>query len=133
MNDQGVKFKDVAGPTKSSAFKKYRDMYYGDLSMGKVIKGELLYTFFSGAGGAFGLFVRSKLYPSLFPNIGKKVVFGRNVTIRQPHKIRIGNNVIIDDNAVIDAKGSDNKGIVIGDNVYIGRNTASTGDLHYLW
>jgi acetyltransferase-like isoleucine patch superfamily enzyme len=59
----------------------------------------------------------------MFREVGAKVVFGQNVTIRHPHKIRIGNRVIIDDHCVIDAKGNSNDGIVIEDDVYIGRNT----------
>lgn len=50
-------------------------------------------------------------------------MFGKSITIRHPHKIYIGNNVVIDDYAVLDAKGPDNKGILIGNNVMIGRNT----------
>jgi acetyltransferase-like isoleucine patch superfamily enzyme len=45
------------------------------------------------------------------------------VVLRHPQKIRLGNNVIIDDNCVLDAKGETNEGIFIGDNVMIGRNT----------
>jgi acetyltransferase-like isoleucine patch superfamily enzyme len=51
------------------------------------------------------------------------VVFGANMTLRHPHKIRIGNDTIIDDNVLIDAKGSDNRGITIGDDCFIGRNS----------
>src|SRR6185436_2818368 len=40
-----------------------------------------------------------------------------------PHKIRIGNDVVIDDNCLIDAKGESNRGITIGDGVFVGRNT----------
>ena len=32
-------------------------------------------------------------------------VFGQNVALRHPHKIRIGDNVVIDDNCLLDAKG----------------------------
>jgi acetyltransferase-like isoleucine patch superfamily enzyme len=55
--------------------------------------------------------------------VGRNVVFGRNVTIRHPKKITIGNNVIIDDNCVLDAKGENNRGIIIGNNVFISRNS----------
>lgn len=121
MNETaGVKVKDVAG---GGAFRKYRELNYGDLSLGRVLLCELLFLLIGSLPGALGLFLRLKLYRLIFPMIGKKVVFGRNVTIRHPHKIRIGDGVIVDDNAVLDAKGADNRGIVIGNNVYIGRNT----------
>ena len=47
--------------------------------------------------------------------VGRNVVFGVNVTLRHPHKIAIGDNVVIDDSCCLDAKGTDNKGITIGD------------------
>ena len=50
-------------------------------------------------------------------------MFGVNVTLRHPHKIRIGDNVVIDDLCCLDAKGTDNKGITIGNGVFVGRNT----------
>jgi len=50
-------------------------------------------------------------------------VFGKNITLRHAKKIRIGNNVIFDDNIVLDAKGANNKGITIGNNVMVARNT----------
>ena len=62
-------------------------------------------------------------FKSLFKEVGKNVVFGRSLTIRHPQKIRIGDNVIIDDYAVLDAKGHNNLGIEIGNDVMIGRNT----------
>ena len=122
MSEGGVKVKDVSG-REGSALRKYRDLVHGDVSWGTVIARELFYQLVGGLPGMLGLFLRLKLYRLIFPNIGKKVVFGRNVTIRHPHKIRLGDGVIIDDNVVLDAKGRDNRGITIGNNVYIGRNT----------
>jgi acetyltransferase-like isoleucine patch superfamily enzyme len=43
--------------------------------------------------------------------------------LRHPGKIRIGSDVVIDDNCLLDAKGGTNRGITIGDGVFIGRNT----------
>jgi acetyltransferase-like isoleucine patch superfamily enzyme len=83
--------------------------------------------------GAAGLFLRSKWYPSLFRHAGPKVFIGKNVTLRHPKKISLGTNVIIDDNCVIDAKGRDNLGIIIEDNVFVGRNTiiyCKNGNIH---
>ena len=51
------------------------------------------------------------------------MVFGRNVTLRHPHKIVLGDGVVLDDNCVVDAKGADNQGIILRDRVYVGRNT----------
>ncbi|WFB37310.1 acyltransferase [Kiritimatiellota bacterium B12222] len=131
MENQEAQFK-VKGQ-KSGGFAAYRQLIYGDQSLGKMILGELLVFFFGSLPGALGIVLRSKLYPCLFSEIGKGVVFGRNVTLRHTHKIRLGDKVIIDDNAVIDAKGVDNHGITFGDGVYIGRNTivyCKGGDMH---
>lgn len=114
------KVKDVQS---GSAARRYFEVQYGDVSRARAILCELITMLAGSCPGALGLFLRLKLYPLLFPAIGKGVIFGRNVVLRQPHKIRIGNGAIIDDNVVLDAKGTDNEGIVIGDRVYIGRNT----------
>jgi acetyltransferase-like isoleucine patch superfamily enzyme len=54
---------------------------------------------------------------------GRNVIFGQNVVLRHPHKIRIADNVVIDDNCLLDAKGEGNRGISIGSGVFIGRNS----------
>ena len=43
--------------------------------------------------------------------------------LRHPHKVHVGSNVVIDDHCLIDAKGESNRGIRIGDGVFVGRNT----------
>jgi acetyltransferase-like isoleucine patch superfamily enzyme len=73
--------------------------------------------------GALGLGLRKTFYPLLLGSCGRNVVFGQNVVLRHPHKIHIGNDVVVDDNCLLDAKGESNRGIRIGDGVFIGRNT----------
>jgi acetyltransferase-like isoleucine patch superfamily enzyme len=73
--------------------------------------------------GALGLVLRKTLYPLLLGACGRNVVFGQNVVLRHPHKIRIGDDVVIDDNCLLDAKGDTNRGITIGSGVFVGRNT----------
>ena len=109
--------------TGRSALKKYQDVVVGLPGLFGLIKYEILTSFFGPLPGAPGLFLRKKFYRSLFGQIGKNVVLGKSITIRHPHKIHIGDNVVIDDYAVLDAKGTHNKGIVIGNNVMVGRNT----------
>ncbi len=65
--------------------------------------------------GALGLALRRTCYPWLLGRCGRNVVFGQNVVLRHPHKIRIGDNVVIDDNCLLDAKGDTNEGITIGE------------------
>lgn len=109
--------------TGKSQFRRYRDLCYGDTSLGHVLWAEFLLAAVGSIPGAMGVFLRGKLYRGLFGSAGRKILIGRNVTFRHFKKIRLGHNVIIDDNCVIDAKGASNAGITIEDNVYIGRNT----------
>ena len=119
---ESAEFK-VKEVTKGSAFGAYRALMYGDMGLGKIVWAEILFTMLGGLGGAPGLFLRMKLYPTLFKSCGPKVVFGKNITIRHPHKISLGAGVVLDDGCVVDAKGTSNAGIVLGDRVYVGRNT----------
>lgn len=104
-----------------SNLNKYRRMVSGDISWFKLVYFETVILFFSLIPGALGLFCRKYLYRPLFKQVGKNVTFGRNVTLRHPHKIVIGDNVIIDDECLLDAKGDSNQGINLGDYVSIGR------------
>ncbi|MCP2518933.1 acyltransferase [Candidatus Aminicenantes bacterium AC-708-M15] len=107
---------------KKTAKQKYFELFIGNKGFLFFIKYELIILLFSWIPGALGFLLRKLFYPFLFKKVGKGVVFGRNITIRHPHKISIGDNSFIDDNVVLDAKGEKNEGIVIGRNVYIGRN-----------
>jgi len=102
---------------------KYQTFMVGSRSFLLLLKYEILTSLFGFIPGIFGLFLRKVFYPSLFRRVGRNVVFGRNITIRHPTKISIGNNVVIDENCVLDAKGEANQGIIIGDNVFISRNS----------
>ena len=102
---------------------KYRDLVIGRPGLGPLLGYELVMTVSSWVPGALGLFLRSKLYPMILGSVGSNVVFGVSVTIRHPHKIHIADNVVIDDQCCLDAKGTDNKGISIGTGVFVGRNT----------
>lgn len=108
---------------KKSAYASYCDIAIGSRSFWKFLKYEFLNNFFSGLRGAKGFFLRKCFFSRQFRKVGRNVVFGRNIVVRHPSKIAIGNNVFIDDNVVLDAKGSVNSGIRIGDNCFIGRNT----------
>lgn len=108
---------------RRSKVDKYRDLVIGRPGLGPLAAFELVMLSASWVPGALGLFLRSKLYPLVLGRVGRNVVFGVNVTIRHPHKIAIGDNVVVDDGCCLDAKGRDNRGIVIGSGVFVGRNT----------
>lgn len=102
---------------------RYRRLVVGEGSTWEFLRYETLTTLLGGVPGALGLALRRRFYRSLFAEIGTGVVFGRNVVIRNPRKIRLGNRVMIDDNCVIDARGAGEEGLVIEDDVIINRGT----------
>jgi len=102
---------------------KYRAFTWGDMPLHRALWAELITMFFGSLPGALGLFLRRRLYPTLLGSCGGGVIFGRSVTLRHPHKIHIGARVVVDDNVVLDAKGKTNRGIVVGEGAFIGRNT----------
>jgi acetyltransferase-like isoleucine patch superfamily enzyme len=106
-----------------SARQKYSALVVGRPGLGALLHYELVQLLSQHVPGALGLVLRKALYPSLLGACGSNVVFGQNVTIRHPHKVRIGSNVVVDDNCLIDAKGDSNAGITIGSGVFIGRNS----------
>ena len=106
-----------------SKVERYSQLVIGKASLWALVKYELVVTLTGWIPGALGLVLRSRLYPLLLGDVGRNVTFGSNVVLRHPHKIRIGSNVHIDDGCCVDAKGTDNRGISIGDGVFIGRNT----------
>jgi acetyltransferase-like isoleucine patch superfamily enzyme len=107
---------------KKSLSSKYSSLVVGQKGFFKFLRFELITLLFSGIPGALGLALRKAFYPCLFRKVGKGVVFGRGITLRHPHKITLGDNCVVDDNVVLDAKGEKNDGLRIGANVYIGRN-----------
>lgn len=108
---------------RRSSFQKYQDLMIGKRGILRLLLYEFVVTFFSAIPGALGLVLRRLLYPALLGRVGRNVVFGANVVLRHPHKIFIGDNVVIDDNCLLDAKGDTNQGITIGSGVFIGRNS----------
>lgn len=107
---------------RQSRLAKYADMIVGRRGLWRLLQFEAI-TACSAIPGALGLALRAKLYPLLLKRCGRGVVFGSHVVLRHPHKIEIGDDTIVDDNCLLDAKGTDNQGIRIGAGVFIGRNS----------
>ena len=102
---------------------KYAALVIGRPGLGALLKYEAVVLSTQWIPGALGLALRKVCYHWLLGSCGRNVVFGQNVALRHPHKIHIGDNVVIDDNCLLDAKGDANHGIRIGSGVFIGRNT----------
>jgi acetyltransferase-like isoleucine patch superfamily enzyme len=116
----------------TSARAKYQELNVGQPGWWPLLRYESVMLVASACPGALGLYLRSRLYPRLLGACGRNVFFGLGVTLRHPHKIRIGDNVVIDDGCVLDAKGYTNRGITIGSGVFVGRHSSlntKDGDL----
>jgi acetyltransferase-like isoleucine patch superfamily enzyme len=107
----------------SSAREKYARLVVGAPGWGALLKHEAVVMCSQHVPGAFGFALRKMLYPTLLGACGSSVIFGQNVVLRHPRKIRVGADVVVDDNCLLDAKGEGNDGIAIGNGVFIGRNT----------
>ena len=102
---------------------RYADLVVGEDGLWALIKYELVLLLSSWVPGALGLVLRGRLYPLILGRVGRNVAFGANIVVRHPRKILIGDNVVIDDNCCLDAKGTTNNGIELANGVFLGRNT----------
>jgi len=105
-----------------SALSKYQDLIVGSRSFGRLVLYEAV-VLFTWAPGALGLLLRKVAFRLLLGSVGRNVTFGQGVVLRHPHKIRIGDDVVIDDLVLLDAKGTTNTGITIGNGVFLGRGS----------
>lgn len=123
MTPKNMKIQPSIAGGNQSKIKRYQQLVIGSERLSELILFELIVCCVSWLPGALGLFLRSKLYPLILGEVGKGTVFGTNIVFRHPKKIFLGEQVIIDDNVMLDAKGDDNHGIRIKDEGYIGRNS----------
>jgi acetyltransferase-like isoleucine patch superfamily enzyme len=120
---QPIAIQDVMAGRSSSALRKYQDLVIGSRRPSRLVLHELITMLTTWVPGAVGLALRKLAYPWLLGAAGRGSVFGQGVVLRHPHKIRLGSGVVIDDLVLLDAKGTTNRGITIGDGVFIGRGT----------
>jgi len=123
MSKKDYKIQESVTGVRKSKLKRYQELIIGTDKILDLLKYELIVFLFSRLPGALGVLLRGKFYPMLFGKTGKGVVFGTNMVIRHPNKIFLGNNVMIDDNVLLDAKGGENSGITLKNDVFIGRNS----------
>ena len=113
--------KQITDPNKSM-LQRYQELVLGSSSIWYLIKYELITLLCTHFPGAVGLALRKFFYPSILKSVGRNVLFGQGVNIVHGAKIAIGDNVVIGDRAVLDAKGSSNSGITIGNDTTISRS-----------
>lgn len=120
---QGAEYKVGKALKTGGGLRAYQDLVLGSRSLGFLLLYELVMLISQWVPGALGIFLRKLLYPLLLGQCGNGCLFGRGVSLRHPGKIRLGLGVVVDDHALLDAKGEGNQGLELGDGVYIGRNS----------
>jgi len=123
VDQPGTGIQNAYGDQRRSALAKYQDLVVGSRKLTRLVLHELVVTLTSWVPGALGLLLRRLAYPWLLGGVGRNVTFGQGVVLRHPAKIHLGDDVVVDDLVVLDAKGSSNRGIRVGDGVFLGRGT----------
>jgi len=118
-----VAIQQALGDSRRSSLAKYQELVVGSSSLWTLARFELVVTLTSWVPGALGLLLRRWAYRWVLGRVGRGVVFGQGVVLRHPSKIELGDDVVVDDLVVLDAKGTKNRGIVVGDGVFLGRGT----------
>jgi acetyltransferase-like isoleucine patch superfamily enzyme/acyl carrier protein len=109
------------GRGSSSVMARYAALVLSRPSYLRLLRYELLITFFGPIPGALGLALRRFFFPFLFASCGKGVIFGKSLTLRHPDNIHLGDGVVLDDYALLDARGAGEPGITLGDRVIMNR------------
>ena len=108
-----------------SALALYRNLVCKEGSLPFFLYYELATLFFSGLPGMLGFGLRRVFFPGLLKHCGVAPAIGRGINLRNPLSLSLGNKVLVDDYATLDAHGmaSDERhaSIEIGDHVCIGR------------
>jgi acetyltransferase-like isoleucine patch superfamily enzyme len=120
--DKGMIYRDRIIEGRRSPLRTYRDLTVGDSGYGGLLLYEMLTGLLGPLPGGIGFFLRKIFYPRLFKKTGKGLIIGRNVVIRHPAKIEIGDDVTIDDNCLLDARGAGSEGVVLEEGVIVNRN-----------
>ena len=105
-----------------SAMSRYKDVAVGRESFLALIYYEWC-MFLSSINGALGLFFRKIFWPKLFGSCGKGVTFAANIILRHPHRIQIGDRVVISEGCILDARNEkSNHVIVLANDVILSNN-----------
>jgi len=121
--EKGSLIRNALSEGRTSPLRTYRRLTVGEgAGLGRFALYELLSMFVAPLGGGLGFLLRKRLYPALLRSAGRGLILGRNVVLRNPGNIVIGDHVTIDDNCVLDGRGAGDAGLVIGDGVIINRN-----------
>lgn len=108
-----------------SPLKKYQTFFVGSHAFGTFLRYELTMLIAAGTRGALGFALRKSFFPKLFGATGRGANFGRDISLRCPVNMTLGDNVTIDDGCALDARGVANAtgDFHIGDRTLVARDT----------
>jgi len=125
--DDHVAAARAATAGRGSAIGAYMDLVVGARSWPRLLQHELLGCWLAGTPGALGLALRRVLWRRLFQHSGRGVIWGRNIALRHPGKMAIGDAVVVDDQCLLDAQGCEPGGFSIGTGTLISRDCVISG------
>lgn len=87
---------------------------------------SIIYLFLRWCPGALGLLLRQKSYRYILGECGRNVLIGRFVNFKNPKKIYLNDNIIINDNVTLNASGFSEQGaaITLESQVFIGAGSS---------
>ena len=105
-----------------SALSRYQDVIVGRRGWWALIYFELCLCI-GIIPGALGLLLRRIFWPSLFGSCGAGTTFGRGVKLRHPHRIHLGERVVLADDSILDARNTSSDRVMeIGNDVILADN-----------
>jgi len=108
---------------QGSSLARYRRLTMGDTGFVRFALFELAGLLLLPLPGALGLVLRRSLLPRFFGAFGRSVVIGRNCVFRHPNRIFLDDSVVIDDNCVLDARGTGSEGLHLGRGTILNRGS----------
>jgi acetyltransferase-like isoleucine patch superfamily enzyme len=101
---------------------KYKRKVIGDLSLFRLFLYECFTLLLANLGGSLGYVLRKAAAKYFFRSVGHGLILGRGLVFRHPSRMSFGANVAIDDYTFLDASGSGDTGMQLGDGVTLSRN-----------
>ena len=117
------RFDTIIEDNNRSFLQKYQDLVIGNRRFSSLFFFEWCMVFINPIQGALGLALRKFIFPKLFLDVGKKVIFGHHIHLRAPGRISIGDHTVIDDFATLSFRGNDSQHMSLGKNVLVGRQS----------
>lgn len=121
VSEPAGKIREILKTGETSAFARYRALTHPGGSVLKFWLYELATMLLLPMPGGLGIVLRRKLLRPFFGSMGRNVIIGRNCVFRNPHHIFIADGVVIDENALLDARGTGPEGLRLASGVLVSR------------